>query len=107
MSISSRYKDLLRSATTAEKLTLFRFLFDAGELTGDLALALLKIIHAELSAHRNSDRSIYKQYAAVVALLRHHMPDVFQQVIAAWDSRQNAVPEEWFSHDKLSAITDG
>ena len=84
MPISSRYKDLFRIPTTADKLTLFQLLFDAKELTKDRALALLKIIHKDLSVHQIRDRSVYKRYAETIESLRYHMSDVFQNVLDAW-----------------------
>ena len=100
MSISSRYKNLLRTPITADKLTLFQLLFEAKELTTHLALALLKTIHKELSAHRNSDRLLYKKYAIAIEVVRHHAPEIFQAVVAGWNSQQSAAPEEWFIHEK-------
>lgn len=102
MSNSSRYRDLLLSPTTADKLTLFQLLFDAKELTVDLALVLLKIIHKELSVHQSHDRSVYKRYAEAIETLRYHMSDALQQVVKAWNVEQANIPAEWFSRDKLT-----
>ena len=103
MHISSNYKDLFRTPTTADKLTLFQLLFDAKELTVDLALALLKIIHTELSIHQIRDRSVYKRYAETIESLRYHMSDVLQLVVATWKTDQVTTPAEWFSHNGLHA----
>lgn len=73
MSISSRHKDLFRNSTIKDKLTLFQLLFDARLLTAHLTLALLKIIHKELSTHQTHDRSGYKHYAEAIESLRYHI----------------------------------
>jgi len=100
MSISSRYKDLLHAPTTSDKLTLFQLLFDAKELTVDLTLALLKVIHDELSVHQNHDRPVYKRYAEAIQSLRYHMSDMLQLVIIAWNTQQSTIPAEWFTDNK-------
>jgi hypothetical protein len=101
MPISSNYKDLFRNATTDEKLTLFQVLLNAKEdMTADLALALLKIIHKELSVtHQARDRSGYKRYAEAIEALRFYMSDIFKKVMNAPKSQQNAIPSDWFSHE--------
>lgn len=100
MSISSSYKDLFRNATIQDKLTLFQTLLDAKEdMTVDLALALLKIIHKELSIRQTRDRSGYKRYAELIEALRFYMSDVFKKVISVSKTQQDATPVEWFSHD--------
>jgi len=100
MHISSSYKDLFRTPTTADKLTLFQLLFDAKELTVDLALALIKVIHKELSIHQIRDRSVYKRYAEAIQSLRYHMSDMLQLVVVAWNTQQNKIPAEWFTDNK-------
>lgn len=99
MPISSSHKDLFRNPTTKDKLTLFQLLFDVRLLTADLTLALLKIIHKELSTHQVRDRSVYKLYAESIESLRYHMSDVLQQVINTWNPHKVTPPAEWFSHD--------
>jgi hypothetical protein len=84
MTIPSNRKELFRASTTRDKLTLFQLLFDAQLLTTDLSLALLKIIHDELSADKEYDRSLYKRYAESIETLRYYMFDVFRQVMDAW-----------------------
>lgn len=86
MPTSSNHKELFRTPTTKDKLTLFQILFDSQLLTTDLSLALLKIIHRELSADKEYDRSLYKRYAENIEVLRYYMFDVLQQVVAAWKS---------------------
>ncbi len=102
MTISSNYKELFSNTTIQDKLTLFQKLLDAkDELTVDLALALLKIIHKELSTHHTRDRSGYKRYAEMVEALRFHMSDMFKKVMSASKTQQNSTPVEWFAHDGL------
>jgi hypothetical protein len=101
MPITSRYKELFRKSTTQDKLTLFQALLNAKEdMTTDLALALLKIIHKELSTHQTRDRSAYKLYASTIEALRYHKENVLRQVVAAWSTPQSTTPEEWFSNYK-------
>ena len=105
MNILSSYKDLLRIPTTADKLTLFQLLFDARELSVDLTLALLKIIHKELSIHQVRDRSVYKRYAEAIESLRYHMSDMLKLVVIAWNPPHKvSPPTEWFSHDNPAAM---
>jgi hypothetical protein len=102
MSISSSRKELFRNPTIKDKLSLFELLFDVKLLTVDLTLALLKIIHKELSTHQTRDHSAYKLYAESIELLSYHKPDVLQQVVDAWNPRKVTPPAEWFSHDSLN-----
>ena len=100
--IKSNHKDLFRNSTTDDKLTFFHLLLDKKELTADLTLALLKIIHGELKSDQYRDRSVYKRYAVAIESLRYHMMDMLQQVVDAWKNRQSALttPEDWFPDDK-------
>lgn len=100
MLISSSHKDLFRSSTTADKLTLLNVLSDAKDLKTDIALALLKIIHKELCIHQSRDRSGYKRYAEAIESLRYHTPTMLHELLTAWDTRGITAPMEWFSHDK-------
>ncbi len=97
MTISSTRKDLFRNSTIGDKLNLFQFLFDARELTADLTLALLKVIHEDLNNHQKPDRTVFRRYAELVASLRYHVPEMFQQVLDGWKAPQSVMPEEWFS----------
>lgn len=107
MHILSSYKDLFRNSTTKDKLALFQLLFDTRLLTVDLTLALLKIIHKELSVHQISDRSVYKRYAEAIESLRYHMSDVLQLVIIAWNPPHRVLPPaKWFSHDNPTAVSN-
>ncbi len=100
MPITSSHKDLFRSPTTDDKLTLFQLLLDANELTVSLTLALLKIIHRELKSNQYRDRSVYKRYAEAIESLRYHALDTLQLVVATWKNHQSTstAPAEWF-HD--------
>ena len=100
MTISSTRKDLFRNSTIGDKLNLFQFLFDAQELTADLTLALLKVIHEDLNNHQKPDRTVFRRYARAVSSLRYYVPDMFQQVLDGWKRYQSAMPEEWFSDNK-------
>ncbi len=97
MSISSSRTELFRLPVTVDKLTLFQSLLETDALTVDLTLALLKVIHRELSVHQNHDRSGYKLYAASIESLRYHMSDLLQEVVNKWDARGITAPMEWFS----------
>jgi hypothetical protein len=99
--ITSNHKDLFRNPTTENKLTLLQLLLDANELTVNLTLALLKIIHRELKNNQNRDRSLFKRYAEAIESLRYHTLDMFQLVAAAWKYNQSTVttPAEWFPDD--------
>lgn len=101
MTISSSYKDLFRTPMTRDKLILFQSLLDAREdMTGNLAFALLKIIHRELTVHQNRDRSVYKDYAEAIEALNFHLPNVLQQVVDAWNPNRMSPPAEWFAHEQ-------
>jgi hypothetical protein len=99
--IRSSHKDLFRSPTTENKLTLLRLLLDANQLTVNLTLALLKIIHRELKSNHNRDRSLYKRYAQAIEALHYNMLDTLQLVLAAWKYNQTpfTMPAEWFPDD--------
>jgi hypothetical protein len=100
--IKSNHKDLFRNPTTENKLTLLQLLLDANELTVNLTLALLKIIHGELKSDQTRDRSLYKRYAEAIEALRYYMLDTLQLVVIAWKQSQSTftTPEEWFPDDK-------
>lgn len=97
MNMPRTIRDFLRTPTTNDKLTLFRTLFDAREVDTDLALALLKIIHAELSKEQERDRATYKRYAETIATLRFHKADMLKQVVKAWNEGRNQEPK-WLSN---------
>jgi hypothetical protein len=96
--ITSNHKDLFRNPTTENKLTLLQLLLDANELSVNLTLALLKVIHRELKSDQNRDRSLFKRYAQTIEYLHYHMLDTLQLVVAAWKYNQApfTMPTEWF-----------
>jgi hypothetical protein len=102
MTISSNRKDLFRYSSIGDKLNLFQLLFETKGLTSDLTLALLKIIHDELNNHQKPDRTVFRRYAEMVASLRYHVPEMFQQVLDDWKAHQGAEPAEWFDEEKAS-----
>ncbi|MCC7118713.1 MAG: hypothetical protein IT310_09325 [Anaerolineales bacterium] len=96
---SSSYQKLFRAATAEEKLLLFRSLLEAKEeLTVDLALALLKIVHEELSAGQMKDRAVYKRYAEEIEALRASSPVALQQVTTNWQLLKTTIPPDWFTY---------
>jgi|SRR5687767_6295070 hypothetical protein len=100
----TQYKRLFRTTTVEDKLTLFQTLVEtSNELTAHLALALLKVIHKELSTDQIRDRMAYKRYAEGIESLRFHMPGVLHQVVSAWKAQKNnggGMPDEWFSSNR-------
>ena len=102
--ITSNHKDLFRTSTTKDKLTLFQLLLDANELTVNLTLSLLKIIHRELKNNQNRNRSLFKRYAEAIEYLRYHNSEMLQLVVAAWNfhQSQSTTPADWFPDDRLS-----
>jgi hypothetical protein len=96
-SSSSLYKDFFRLPSTADKLNLFQQLFDSSEINSDLALALLKVIHRELSNEQSHERSAYKQYAEVIEALRYREADMLQRVVDAWNASRVSKDPEWLS----------
>ncbi len=100
----AQHKKLFRDPTVEDKLTLFQTLLEtSNELTVHLALALLKVIHRELSTDQIRDRVVYKRYAEGIESLRFHMPGLLHQVVSAWKSQRNTnglTPDEWFSSNR-------
>ncbi|MBL8077641.1 MAG: hypothetical protein JNM55_06750 [Anaerolineales bacterium] len=98
--ITSSHRELFRDPTTEDKLLLFRSLLDAKEdLTVDVALALLKTIHEELSNEQLDDRSLYKRYAEEIEALRFRAPAALQQVVNNWKLQKVTDPPEWFTYE--------
>ncbi len=97
MTISSNYRELFRAASIVEKLTLFQNLLEGSELYIDLALALLKAIHRQLSLEKSSDHINYKRYAETIELLRYHRADMLKEVIDAWKAENPSEEVEWLS----------
>jgi hypothetical protein len=98
--IISKHSELFRDPTAEDKLALFRSLLDAKEdMTVDVALALLKTIHQELSSDQLDDRSLYKRYAEEIEALRFRSPAALQQVVNSWNLQKVTEPPEWFTYD--------
>lgn len=91
MSTPSPRKELFRTPNTKDKLTLFQILLEGKLLTGDISLALLKVIHKELGTYSSSlDRSLYKSYAASISALNYYTADILKHVESAWKGRGNS-----------------
>lgn len=97
MKDTTRLKELFRIPVTADKLTYFRILFESNELTADLALALLKVIHSELSGEKTRGRSVYKTYAEVIQSLRYRNSVMLGQIVDAWNEGRTQKDPEWLS----------
>lgn len=97
MTISSKYRELFRAASIGEKLTLFQNLLEGSELYVDLALALLKSIHKQLSLDNDHERLDYKRYAETISLLHYYRADMLKEVIDAWKAENPSAEVEWLS----------
>ncbi len=97
MTISSNYRELFRAASIVDKLVLFQYLLESSELYVDLALALLKAIHKQLSLGKSHDHIEYKRYAETIELLRYHRADMLKEVIDAWRAENPSSEVEWLS----------
>jgi hypothetical protein len=91
----SLLKEFFRTPSVNDKLNLFQVLLDAQEINVDIALAMLKVIHRELSIERMSDHLAYKRYAEVIELLRYHQPDALREVVNAWNADRIVKDPEW------------
>ena len=99
-SITSKYSELFRDPTSKDKLSLFHMLLESREdLSVDVALALLKIVHDELSTDQVDDRSVYKRYAEEIEALRSLAPAALQQVVNNWKLQKVSEPPEWFTYE--------
>ncbi|MFN8413422.1 MAG: hypothetical protein U0Z26_13630 [Anaerolineales bacterium] len=99
--ITSSHKELFRGTTVEDQLALFRLLLEGKEdMTIDLALALLKVIHEELSNENVEDRLVYKKYAQEIEALRALVPGALQLVVEAWKLQRVTTPPEWFTYDR-------
>ena len=100
MSIQRDLKQLFQLPAASDKLNLLQLLFEGSELSQDLTLALLKVIHRELGNPPVADGSVYKQYAGMIQLLQHYQPEMLRQVVNAWKVKSSSAPDEWFDHDE-------
>jgi len=87
MPFLSSHKDLFHIPTVGDNLIFLHSFLDDRTLNADEALALLKIIHTELTNQQGRDHSGYREYALGMSSLHHYMPDVHQQVVEAWKTR--------------------
>jgi hypothetical protein len=92
------FRELFRTSSASERLSLFQALFDAQDLHVDLALAMLKVIHKELGQEAVTDRSAYKRYAETIETLRHHKQDMLREVVNAWKADRIVKDPEWLSN---------
>lgn len=99
MNSTPSYKLLFRTPSLLDSLDLFQKLFESDELNSDLALALLKVIHRELSNEQTRDRSAYKRYAEAIETLQYHKSEMLKQVVDAWNAGKSAKDPEWLSSD--------
>lgn len=97
MTISSNTRELFREASIVDKLALFQYLLEGSELYVDLALALLKAIHKQLSLDPSRGHIEYKRYAETIELLRYHRADMLKEVIDAWKAENLSEEVEWLS----------
>ena len=63
---------------------MFQSLLDARDIEPQEALALAGAIHAGLRKSQGQDGTAYARYAQAMALLNHHLPDVYHHVAAKW-----------------------
>src|SRR5215213_6500769 len=102
MSISSSHQDLFHQPSAVEKISFVRSLMDSHELNADVALALLKSIHAELAQPQpqGQNRSLYASYARMMTSLQHEMTDVHQHVVENWQVPGRVELEEASSEEE-------
>lgn len=84
------HRDLFRASNTSDRLNLLQSLVDLKDLTSDLALALINIVRAELEQPQKQNASVYRRYAEVIICLYQQMPEVYQQMVHAWQERRGA-----------------
>lgn len=101
MNSTPLYKHLFRTPSLLDTLNLFQKLFESDELNGDLALALLKVIHRDLGNEQTRDRSAYKRYAEAIETLRYHKADMLKQVVNAWNASRSGKDPEWLADGKI------
>src|SRR6266487_748136 len=92
MPISQDHHDLFRSSDISDKLDLLQSLLDSKDLTSDKALALLNIIRGEFEQPQRHNSSVYRRYSQVMEFLHKQMPEVYEQVVNAWQQRRPVAP---------------
>lgn len=96
MNLPPLYKEFFRDPSAADKLNLFQTLFDSNEINPDLALALLKIVHLELSSEEG-EGAVYRKYANIIEALRYHKVEMLQHIVDTWKAGRPAKDPEWLS----------
>lgn len=84
-------KDLFRSSSLYEKLDHLQALLEKNELTAPSALAILKVIHDELSLREVPDRAGLRRYAFLLAAFEHAQPELFHQVAEDWQTHKRSL----------------
>jgi hypothetical protein len=77
-------RELFRPAATADVLSLFQSLVEAGEIRAEEALALAGAVHAGLRKPQRMNGAAYARYARTMAILKHHLPEVHRYITANW-----------------------
>ena len=91
MPTSQNHRDLFRPSNTLDELNLFRSLVDAKDLTPDLTLALINIVRSDLEKPQRPSSAAYRRYSEVITCLDKQMPELYEQVVAAWQQRRPVV----------------
>lgn len=91
MPTSQSHRDLFRPSNTLDELNLFRSLVDARDLTSDLTLALINIVRSDLEKPQKQSPTAYRRYSEVITCLDKQMPELYEQVVAAWQQRRPVV----------------
>ncbi len=81
--MAKRLKKFFIPATVQDKLSLFRFLFDTQTLDINSSLALLNLIHRDLSSSKH-EAALYRQYAQSIEEMEFYMSDVLDEVVESW-----------------------
>jgi hypothetical protein len=88
MSSSPDRHGLFRGSDTSDKLNLLQSLLDSKDLTVDQANALLHVIRVELERPGEGGAPLYRRYAEVMESLHKQMPEVYDQVVRAWQQKR-------------------
>jgi hypothetical protein len=110
MSISSSHQELFRQPSAAEKISFVRSLMETGDLHADVAMALVKSIHAELAQPTHGqDHASYASYARMMASLQHNLPDIHEHVVTNWQALRgvSAEPEDVSAEEGLVETETG
>ena len=84
MSTVENHKELFRQTTILEIISKFQSLLDALDIEPDEALALAGAIHAGLRNPQRLDGTAYARFTQAMALLNHHLPEMYQHVVTNW-----------------------